>query len=67
MKIDTFLKENEKIEKSPLEEQIGFYKRLIKNEPIGSKIRLHAYFYYARIFYQRGFLEQLFQKASFLL
>lgn len=54
MKIDTFLKENEKIEKSPLEEQIGFYKRLIKNEPIGSKIRLHAYFYYARIFYQAG-------------
>lgn len=54
MKKERFLKEREKIEMQSIEEQKAFYQYWLEKEQEKSDIRLLAYFYYARLFYQDG-------------
>ena len=54
MNFETFIAQKEQIEKKSNEEQKIFYQNLLKTETDHTRIRLQAYFQYAKLFYQEG-------------
>lgn len=58
MNYDDFLKQNEKIEQLPTEEQKIFYEQLLENRQDKTEVRVHASFCYGHLFYQDGDFEK---------
>lgn len=54
MNYETFLKEKQRMEDLPVQDQKDFYERILKEEQEESSIRLQAYLAYASIFYYEG-------------
>ena len=54
MEYQAFLKEIERLDAEPVEEQKLFYAQTLKKEQQHTKIRLLAYFHYAVLFYYEG-------------
>ena len=58
MNYDDFLKQNEKMEQLPTEEQKIFYEQLLENKQDKTEVRVHASFCYGHLFYQDGDFEK---------
>lgn len=54
MDYDTFLKEQERIEELPEQEQKDFYEKILEEEQKETSVKMLAYFHYAVLFYYEG-------------